>query len=444
MRYFPLHLTALGLLACATPAQGISEGPEPNNTTATAAVLPSGMQGFGEIDTSGTDEDWFQITLPGDRDYLIWTGPGFVNQIGDTRVRLYAADGVTILTDADDGNTTTHGYYTVFRGTLTAGDYYVAVRGYSSSYSGSYTLDVVLTAPGTYVPAVPPLTTVAESAEGNDPRLPGGVATASNLFTLNSGNILVGAGGTTFTSTTGDYDFYELAIAAPVQLTIETLAGAAAPASPDTVVHLVDSTLTRLAYDDDSGAGALSRLVYTIATPGTYYVVVSGYNATTAVGNYLLQILGDLPPLPVGEASVVVQTGGCAGSAGVPTIGMRVPTSFPTACTEMPVLGSEFFADLTNMPADSAFLRMIGFQPRNPYFNLGTFGFPACDIELYAIGMLFTVASPTGDSFWGLQLPPDLAYTGLSLEMQTIVLDPSPTLGIAVSNRISLVCGITH
>ncbi|MBM4063754.1 MAG: hypothetical protein FJ265_22045, partial [Planctomycetes bacterium] len=171
-------LAALPLLVPFATAQGVPEGAEPNNTLATAAVLPAGAQAYGDIDTSGTDEDWFRISLSAASDYKIWTGPGCSGQIGDTIVRIYAADGVTVLTEVDDGNAATHGLYSTFQGTLAAGDYYVAVRGFSTS-SGSYTLDVVLAPLGTYVQVAPPLTAGTEGPENNDPRPAFGGGTAT-------------------------------------------------------------------------------------------------------------------------------------------------------------------------------------------------------------------------------------------------------------------------
>lgn len=144
-----LSLAALPLLASSLLAQGVHEAQEPNDTTSTATLLPLGEQGVGDITAS--DEDWFRVTLAADSDYKIWTSPGFAGQIEDTRVRIMAADGTTQIVDVDDGNTSTHGYYTTMQGALVAGVYYVAVRGYNSSTVGSYTLDVVLAQPGTYV-----------------------------------------------------------------------------------------------------------------------------------------------------------------------------------------------------------------------------------------------------------------------------------------------------
>ena len=56
----------------------------------------------------------------------------------------------------------------------------------------------------------------------------------------------------------------------------------------DTVVHIADASLTRLAYHDDVNypTNAFSVLSYAITTPGTYYIVVSGNDTS----NYLLDI----------------------------------------------------------------------------------------------------------------------------------------------------------
>ncbi|MFF1817976.1 pre-peptidase C-terminal domain-containing protein [Kribbella sp. NPDC058245] len=80
---------------------------------------------------------------------------------------------------------------------------------------------------------------------------------------------------------TNDFDFYKVAGVAGQTLTVSTDGSAA---STNTVVGVYDAAGQLLASDDDSGAGALSKLQYPITAVGDYYVAVAGKSA-----------LGDFP-----------------------------------------------------------------------------------------------------------------------------------------------------
>jgi hypothetical protein len=429
-------LAAVPLLAPALLAQGTPEAAEPNNTTASAAVLALGAQAFGDIDASGTDEDWFKITLTSAADLRVFTAPGFAGEIGDTRVRLYAADGTTILIDVDDGNTTEIGYYTTWSlGGVAAGDYYVAVRGYDSTTFGSYTLDVIAAPVGTYVGVFGPLTPAVEGPEDNDPRNVGGVATATALDTSNSGNIATGANGTGYAVAGADYDFYQIVVPTAGLLRMAT-SGGPSPTGTDTVIHLVDSSLARIAFDDDSGPGFYSLLSANVSA-GIYYVAVSDYST----GNYVLDI-GFLA-LPTGPSSVTIQAGGCAGSAGTPSLATRQEANFLTR-PEQPVLGSTFVVDATSLPPNAPMFTLLGFVPLAVPIDLGFLGAPGCVVEVDAAATNFALADGAGVLYWSLATPVVPALIGLPLEQQVAVLDPAAnSLGITVSNRVSSVTGIS-
>ncbi|TDO46314.1 pre-peptidase [Kribbella sp. VKM Ac-2527] len=72
---------------------------------------------------------------------------------------------------------------------------------------------------------------------------------------------------------TGDFDFYKLTGTAGHTLTVNTDGSLA---STNTVVGVYNAAGELLASDDDSGAGLLSKLVYTVPATGDYYVVVAG------------------------------------------------------------------------------------------------------------------------------------------------------------------------
>jgi len=103
---------------------------EPNNSAATANVVDflSYTAVVGSILPAG-DEDWFLYTAHAGDCITFETYPG--DPGGDTKLYLYAGDGVTQLEYDDDGGT---GYYSQFSYQFdTSGPYYLVVTGYNSS-----------------------------------------------------------------------------------------------------------------------------------------------------------------------------------------------------------------------------------------------------------------------------------------------------------------------
>ena len=105
------------------------------------AVLVPGAQAYGVIDNSGTDEDWYRITLSATSDLRIWTGPGFTAPIDDTVVSLRDASGGEIVR-IDDGSDLIDWYSILTVPSVAAGTYYLVVSGYDTTTIGAYTLDV--------------------------------------------------------------------------------------------------------------------------------------------------------------------------------------------------------------------------------------------------------------------------------------------------------------
>jgi hypothetical protein len=417
---------ALPLFVSPLLAQSVPEAPEPNDTPLTATHYMMGEQAFGAIDVAG-DKDWWVILLEQPADLRAMTAPGFGVDVKDTIVSLLDAAGNPMGTVNDDFPG--RGYYSqITVGNLPAGTYYLEVAGYSTRM-GAYTLDVYAAPVGDLVPVLAP---VAEGPEPNDVRLPGGVATPSLLQTRNNGNIAVGGEGFTFLSTIADYDFYEVAVAAPnTNLTISTLATPTLPAGTfcsDTCIFLVDPAMTVLASNDDSG-GLFSRLSYVISTPGIYYAVVKGYGPTH-VGDYLLDITGVMT-----LATFTEHAGGCPGSAGTPHLGTR-PDGLFGYHMELPLLGTEFIVDVTNLPWNAPLFQVIGLTALPaPGVDLGPLGASGCFVEVNPAANVMAV-SANGFYFWRQRLPYDLNYVGLPLEMQAVVLDAyANPLNVTVSNR---------
>lgn len=84
-----------------------------------------------------------------------------------------------------------------------------------------------------------------------------------------------------------DIDHYMFNLLGKKSVTIDTTAGT----NDDVVMRLYgpNSQVKLLAQDDDSGAGAMARIVRTL-NPGTYYIEIEGFN-TTDVGTYNIQVI---------------------------------------------------------------------------------------------------------------------------------------------------------
>jgi hypothetical protein len=412
-------LAASILAASALLAQGIPEGPEPNETPSTATIYAPGIQAEGAINVAG-DKDWFLFTLSTASDIRATTGWAVgVTVDVDTVLTLFESDGATIVGVNDDRGLDRYSMLdlaNVPANTPANPFYLLEVKHFQATGTGGYVLDLQAKAP---------TTPVTEGLEPNDPRLPLGAPTPGTIETLHSGFLAVGGAGTTYTSVTADYDFYQLVVPAPMTLLLETKDEVLSPAT-DTVIHIADAALTRLAFDDDSGALALSRLEYVVTTPGVYYVAVSGFGATSGLGNYVLNVRSTLP-------TFVAPLGGCAGSAGTPRLSVR-----GTNPTELPWLGMEFFVDEANLPVGAIYFRLLGTSALPVPFDLGPLGAPGCLVEVSALSTLLAFAPPSGLGFWGIALPGNPGYAGLTLHWQIAVLDlPANSLGVTVSNKAS-------
>src|SRR5262249_39341611 len=103
--------------------------------TGTAYSLSVGQTAQGTL-SSGSDHDWYRVTLTAGQTYTFAeTGTGTSN-VADTYLRLYAADGTTVL--AQDDNTLP-GANSIFIYTAsTSGIYYIDAGSKSNFYAGQY------------------------------------------------------------------------------------------------------------------------------------------------------------------------------------------------------------------------------------------------------------------------------------------------------------------
>lgn len=320
-----LALVACGWIAavCAQSATSVLTPvpeTEPNNTAATAnpLVLAGGCQAAsGAISPSG-DLDYYSFTAaPGAK---LWAG---VDTSGDSILRLFGPDGTTVLEDDDDdgiGNNCDATIESVQASaiaghTLTAGGtYFLRVEGFGGDVLSAYKLFVVVTTSST-----------AESEPNNT------AATANSLVTaLSPIGVRTAAIGTA-----GDVDYYSVTVTAPATLFISGDGDPERDASgTDIVVALIapDGSTVLLSVDNTDNIGLpappAESFCFTITTPGTYFVRVSGFSTTTGTYSLMVAACG-LPagatPTPTLTATTVI-----GGSTATPT---RTATTVPATVT---------------------------------------------------------------------------------------------------------------
>jgi hypothetical protein len=228
---------AYGLRAdfVATPANPGSDDHGNSVGSATAIGTNSAVQG---TINSGGDQDWFRVTLTAAGTLTVYT-----TGLTDTFGRLLDGNGVELANNDDAADTN----FRINR-TVSAGTYYIVVRHYSETETGSYGLraDFVASTP------INPGT----DDHGNSV----GSATAIGVNTSVSGAI----------GAAGDQDWFRVTLTAAGTLTAYTTG------STDTFGRLLDGNGVELANNDDA-ADTNFRISRTVSA-GTYYIVVRHYS----------------------------------------------------------------------------------------------------------------------------------------------------------------------
>jgi len=236
------------------PVGGTGGGPvidDHGNTMMSATTLGVNASTPGSVETAG-DEDYFrvEITNPG-------TFTSYTTGTTDTYGFLLDSNG-NVLTYNDDSP------YPNFRMSysLSSGVYYVRLRHYSSAGTGLYTLYTEFT-------------TVAGGGGGGSTGSDEhgnamGSATPLGQNSSASGSIQYG----------GDEDFFQIQVTTTGTLTAYTTG------TTDVYGYLMDSYGTPLAVNDDNPFPNF-RLSFSVG-PGTYYVRVRHYNASSGTGAYSL------------------------------------------------------------------------------------------------------------------------------------------------------------
>ena len=213
------------------------------NTPATATVVGVNSTTTGTIDPRG-DRDYFRIEIPR-------AGP-----VDCQHHRRHRHLRDVVPGQQQGRNERRRRHFRNFRITreVQAGTWYVEVTGYNNNRTGSYTLQV-------------------EFQEGGGD--PGGTQTTATVVGVNSstvGNI----------EPRGDRDYFRIEIPRAGRLTVRTTGGT------DTYGTLFRGS-SRVATNDDGGAGLNFLLTAQVAQAGTWYVEVRGFRTTTT-GPYTLQV----------------------------------------------------------------------------------------------------------------------------------------------------------
>jgi hypothetical protein len=317
---------------------------EPNNSpaTATSLSLAGGCQAATGSISPGTDLDYYSFTASaGSKVWaLVDTGPSATGR--DSILTLFGPDGTTVLeTDDDDapGNDcdgTVESFQAsaiAGRTLVSGGTYFLRVETFGSVAMSAYKLFVVVTSSST-----------AET-EPNDT-----AATANPLVTA-----LAPMGVKTASiGTVGDTDFYSITLTAPATFFISADADPEKNGSgTDIVVDLISTNGTTVLFsaDNSSDVGLPSppaeSFCFTIATPGTYFVRVTGFSGgkLPVTGTYSIMVAAcGLPAGPTPTPTLTVTPGGPTATPTVsPTrtftpIGGPAPSDIPTLSFPMLLL----------------------------------------------------------------------------------------------------------
>ncbi|MBT7307224.1 MAG: PKD domain-containing protein, partial [Gammaproteobacteria bacterium] len=212
------------------------------NDRSTAGVLAVNSSLAGSIETGG-DVDYHRLDLAAAGELTVYSEGSM-----DTYGYLYDEDGDQLASNDDGGSSTNFSYsYSIPAG----GTYYIQIRAYSSTRTGSYTL-------------VNNFEMVSDDY-GNDLSSAGTLSVNSSV----TGSIEVG----------GDSDYFRIELEAEGELTVYS------ESNLDTFGYLYDANGEHLTTDNDGGSNANFSYSYAIPSAGSYYVQILASSETTT-GSY--------------------------------------------------------------------------------------------------------------------------------------------------------------
>lgn len=256
--------------------------PTTSNQTQSRTIWPAG------------DYDYMRFTAVCGRKYIFYS-TGSLDTYG-----YLGTDNCSVITENDDGGG--GGNFRIEWCCTATGNYKLWVRAYSSSATGSYTLN--------YSYTVDPACN-ADSYESDD-----ACASAKPITPGSIQNHTINRDG-------ADIDWVTFTTTYPADFSVYTW-------SSDTLVDTrlwlyrgSCASLTEVGYDDDGGPGTLSWLTMTCQPPGTYYVKVDEYGNSDNICAYTI----NLTPLVDRSVSAPTLT---APSNGARTTGSSVTLSWST------------------------------------------------------------------------------------------------------------------
>ena len=241
--------------------QDVSDDPEYAQSVALDTVVSG-----GRIHAEG-DHDWYVVNVSGVPEGIDGIPALIVYTSGsmDTYIEIYGPDSYgTFLNENDDGGEGTNA--SISFGVENYQTYWILVRGFADSSTGSYDLHVE--------------TTVIEP----DPQEPNDDRMSASSVDLSAGDVVASV------RPAGDVDWYEIDIQAALgpleyaedqRLALETIG------SIDTVMSVYDRNNNELAYNDDGGDGSNARVLIPIDSAGPLFVEVRGYGDWVE-GDYML------------------------------------------------------------------------------------------------------------------------------------------------------------
>ncbi|PSH58332.1 hypothetical protein FY050_23945 [Phyllobacterium endophyticum] len=243
-----------------------TEAPDAAADTTTAYALGAGETAQGDLSVLG-DHDWYRVNLVAGQTYTFNLAGSGNTPVVDTYLRLHDANGNQIAFDDDSGVGASSSL--VFTAAA-SGVFFVNAGAYNDAATGQYALSFTQANSQTDP-------TVSEAADA--------AANTATTYALAGGETLRGTLGSN-----GDHDWVRIELVAGQTYSF-SMTGTGAAAIYDTYLRLRDSAGTQIAYDDDSGAGNNSTLIFTATTSGTYYLDAGAYNDAYA-GQYDLTVSG--------------------------------------------------------------------------------------------------------------------------------------------------------
>ncbi|MEW5855245.1 MAG: PPC domain-containing protein [Myxococcota bacterium] len=226
------------------PAGCTDDNQEPNNGSAAARALPTSP---ASLKICPGDDDWFTVSLVAGETFSV--SAAFTHANGDLDLRLYDTDGTTVLASSVTSNNT-ESINVQAPVAMTA---LVRINGVSGAQN-SYTL--------TWSRSLPTITCPADdSFEVNDDR--------QGSTVLERGTTMVGR------LCANDEDWFAVALETGDDLLVVMSPN---DGNGDLDLELLSPQGQLLASSSETGATA-EAIQHTAATPGVYFVVVSGYQS---------------------------------------------------------------------------------------------------------------------------------------------------------------------